>query len=166
MAKALDVAKYLLCLKHIDEKSNKEYSLNMMKLQLCIYFINGVHSVLNEGKKLVEENFEAWTYGPYISDVYYSFNHNALRDISFTEKEYWKIMSSLGQKEFSPLSDEEKKFIDRIWPSIKWELSTTLSSIATSEESPWYKSINDGKLEIEDEDILDYFNRAINRKKV
>lgn len=166
MAKALDVAKYVLCLKHIDEKFNKVYSLNMLKLQLCIYFINGIHSALNGRKKLIEESFEAWTYGPYISNVYYSFNHNAFRDISFTEKEYWEIMSRLGNKELSPLSDEERVFIDSIWHSVKWELSTTLSNIATSEESPWSKSINNGKLEIEDEDIFDYFDEAISRRKV
>src|SRR5258708_36262190 len=65
---ALAVANYFLGL----AKANR-VTLDPMKLQKLIYFAHGWHLALYDGEPLINEEIQAWQYGPVVQSVYHEF---------------------------------------------------------------------------------------------
>lgn len=78
--KALVLAGYLVQ-KCLDEG----LKITNLKLQKMLYFVQ-LRSIQVDGHELIEDDFEAWKFGPVINKVYYAYCINAGLDIDQTEQ--------------------------------------------------------------------------------
>ena len=56
-------------------------SLSPMKLQKLCYYAQGLYMAVYDGSVLFEEDFEAWTYGPVIRNLYNEYKHYTWKNI-------------------------------------------------------------------------------------
>jgi uncharacterized phage-associated protein len=59
-----------------------EESPSPMKLQKLCYYAQAVHMATNNAKELFSEDFEAWTYGPVVKDLYTKYKGYNWRPIA------------------------------------------------------------------------------------
>ncbi|WP_102335756.1 Panacea domain-containing protein [Salimicrobium jeotgali] len=126
MAKAIDVAKFLLYLASKDPQVN---DLSNLKLQKLLYYSQGVYSVMSSGNKLFEEEIEAWKFGPVVRDVYQTFNSHGF----FPIKESEKFINNYN------LSSIEKKAIILTWKKFSKYPPNKLVEM-THKYGPWSAS--------------------------
>ena len=78
--RALDLAAHV---------SNRCMDLGMptthFKLQKMLYILE-VKSLVHFGKSLIDENFEAWEYGPFLRSVYDKYSYMAACEIKVRQK--------------------------------------------------------------------------------
>lgn len=55
------------------------------KLQKMLYILE-VKSLIHSGKSLIDENFEAWEYGPFLRSVYDKYSYMAACEIKVRQK--------------------------------------------------------------------------------
>ena len=69
--------------------SNRCMDLGMptthFKLQKMLYILE-VKSLIHSGKSLIDENFEAWEYGPFLRSVYDKYSYMAACEIKVRQK--------------------------------------------------------------------------------
>lgn len=58
-----------------------EESISPMKLQKLCYYAQGLYMAAYDGSVLFDDNFEAWTYGPVINNLYHKYKHYSWRTI-------------------------------------------------------------------------------------
>ncbi|MCF0072106.1 DUF4065 domain-containing protein [Dyadobacter sp. CY261] len=68
--KPSDIANWFLC--HIDREAGD--AITHLKLQKLLYYSQAWCIVLS-GKSLFEEDFEAWSHGPVLPDIYHQYKH-------------------------------------------------------------------------------------------
>lgn len=126
MAKAMDVANYLIQLRDSDEERGQYYSLSNLKLQKLLYYCQGGHYKW-DGKRLINDNFfEPWDYGPVIDEIYQEFKKFGQNDLP-------------SNKEYTELSDSEIETIKTIWNQLKNKDAFSLVR-SSHRESPWKNS--------------------------
>ncbi|WP_411954769.1 Panacea domain-containing protein [Alkalibacillus sp. S2W] len=153
MAKAMEVAKFLLYLKEHDPRGLK---LSNLKLQKLLYYSHGYYLALHN-KLLIHDRFlEAWKYGPVIPDIYHNFNSFGSGDIKIND-------NSLGKIE---LNDIEKSIIAYVWKEYGEFTGGQLIDKSHS-ESPWLNAFTENKNNIiENKDIEKYFNKNMSNKLI
>ncbi len=57
-------------------------SLSPMKLQKLCFYAQGLYMATHNGALLFEEDFEAWTFGPVIRNLYHEFKHYTWKNIA------------------------------------------------------------------------------------
>ncbi len=102
-----------------------------MKLQKLVYYAHGWCLRLT-GNPLIDENFEAWKYGPVVSSVYYAFKGFGNRDISRTAYGQGGIPFSIDESDVQTL-----KLIERIVEIYGQLDAHTLSNKTHQKGSPW-----------------------------
>ena len=144
MAKAIDVAKYMIirAMKDDDPITN-------MKVQKLCYYALGVYSKLYSGKKLFEEDIEAWQHGPVVREVY---------------KEYARRVNAITiPDDYSDLrlNEYEKKAVDITYTYFSQYSAWRLREM-THAESPWKRNYEENKKNlIPFEDIRVFFDKSI-----
>lgn len=123
MAKAIDVAYYLVKLRNLDAKDDTYVSLNNLKLQKLLYYCHGAHIKWDDAALITDELFEAWAYGPTIRSVYFKFARFGQND----------IRPSIPKINLSPA---EMLTIEAVWSQLKSLSALTLVE-RTIRESPW-----------------------------
>lgn len=134
--KATDAIKKLKPLFALSEKMlltisyifNRVQEVTPLALQKMLYYVQGVHMVLN-GKVLFYEDCEAWAHGPVfreVYDVFKNFKYNPIDDIRF----------AMFQNRFRELSDTERRVIDLVVETFGIYSGKTLERI-THGETPW-----------------------------
>lgn len=83
MYKAVDIANFFIDLANSDEEG---YITNM-KVNKLVYFAQG-WSLVRYGRKLFDENIEAWTHGPVIPSVYHAFKAYGKHNITAVHGKY------------------------------------------------------------------------------
>lgn len=78
MVSALDLAKYIL------KRSNKE--LSNLELQKTLYFTE-LDYIKKFNEHLIEDEFEAWRYGPVSREVYCEYRNYGANSIDKPEQE-------------------------------------------------------------------------------
>jgi len=130
----------------------KGETLTPMKLQKLLYYAHGWHLAIYN-KPLIDEQIQAWEYGPVISSVYHRFK-------SFGNK---AIELDKGSPTYlSCLDGEEIDLLKKVW-----EVYGDFSAFALSDRShdpngPWVmqkEKLKNGlrHIEIPNEDIREYF---------
>ncbi len=107
---------------------NKEEEVTPLALQKMLYYVQGLHMVLN-GSVLFEEDCEAWAHGPVFREVYEvfkNFKYNPIDDTRF----------AMFQNRFQELSDKERYVIELVVESFGMYSGKTLEQI-THGEAPW-----------------------------
>lgn len=124
------VANYFL---DLAEREGKK--LSPMKLQKLVYFAHGWHLAINE-KPLLNEQVEAWPYGPVISSLYHEFKDfgsGAIdrRAIDFFEDEPQTV----------PTEDADTcDLLNKVWNEYKGYTAIQLSNMTHEPGSPWQKT--------------------------
>ena len=122
---AVDLSKYILA---------KLGSMNHLKLQKLIYYVEAYHLAHFDGESLIKEDFEAWVHGPAVKKVwaYYKGDSILYGDISIGHKEAKEIVKKVTDL----LSQEQIDLIDDVLAEYGDKSSYHLESL-THEELPW-----------------------------
>jgi uncharacterized phage-associated protein len=123
MARAIDVARYLIQLAAAEDEPD---CLSPLRLQKLLYYAQG-WSLANRGEPLFPERIEAWAHGPVVPDVWQAFRRYGYQSIPAEEG------AALAD---DALTDEEREFIVEVWEAYKAYSATSLRSM-THRERPW-----------------------------
>lgn len=120
MAKAIDVARYLI---RLASAENEPEPLSNMRLQKLLYYVQG-WSLAHRNKPMFSDRVEAWPYGPVVPPVYGKFKVHGRGAIPESE----------GSD--SGLTQEEADFVGEVWEAYK-EFSAIALYKMTHGEPPW-----------------------------
>jgi uncharacterized phage-associated protein len=121
MAKAIEVAKYLVYLAASEEEPDY---LSHLRLQKLLYYVQGWSLALRK-KPMFKERIEAWAHGPVVRDVYSALSEFGDKPI---------LLNAIGMPQ--NLTEEELAFIQSVWESYKQFSASSLRGM-THRESPW-----------------------------
>lgn len=133
----------------------QDHDISPMKLIKLVYISHGWYLGLTE-KALIDENPEAWMYGPVIPSLYHTykdFRNNPIK-IKFDDR-----------KKFTDSNINE--FLDFIWASYGNYSAVELSARTHEIDTPWsqvWNSIKDGNylsLQIPETSIRDYYRAKV-----
>lgn len=162
MARAIDVAMYLLRLRDSDMRTTGDaHSLCNLKMQRLLYYCQGGHYRWDNARLIDDNVFESWDYGPVIRQVYYVFSYRgqnnlpALKDLTCHKKykqpnRYEKV-----------LTIDERETIEAVWQHLK-KLSAFELVFQSQSEPPWRNARESGLLFISEDEIKNHFRDDIN----
>lgn len=136
-------------------KYGQEKGITPMKLIKLVYIAHGWYLGITD-KTLIDENPEAWKYGPVIASLYHEYKHFGNNPI---KKEFSEAVS-LGD-------EKDEKFLDRIWSVYGKFSGTELSAKTHLFDTPWSKVWNSVKnanylsLQIPENYIKDYYKKIL-----
>ncbi|MCL6584270.1 MAG: DUF4065 domain-containing protein [bacterium] len=99
----------------LDLAKSKGEKLTLMKLLKLIYFAHGWHLAIT-GKPLIDEQVEAWQYGPVIPSVYHEFKGFGNQPI--TRSEIDPQLLKLFDIEVPAIHEDDsftKSLLNKIW---------------------------------------------------
>ena len=125
MYNPIDIANYFL------KKYGQENNITPMKLVKLVYISHGWYLGITDNA-LIDENPEAWKYGPVIPTIYHHF------------KDYGRNPIKLNNIEEIPdtLSKEITFFLEKIWEVYGKYTAVELSSKTHEIGTPWYLTWN------------------------
>ncbi|MEA5425834.1 MULTISPECIES: Panacea domain-containing protein [Arcicella] len=142
--------------------------VTQMKLQKMLYIAHGLHLVYS-GKPLINENIEAWKYGPVIPQVYNYYKNWGNQPIVEPT-----LIGALSNQaivlKLDVLCDSAEQAIDLTWNITKDVDAVQLSNWTHIENSPWFKVFKNEGIEnfsnakIENDLIADYFKETFDIK--
>lgn len=142
MISALDVANYIL-----ERASAEDISITPMRLQKLLYILYKEYLKAYK-KRLFEEDFQVWQYGPVVNEVYTVFKKYGSNPIM----EYY---STNGVNFSSVVPNYEfSKVFETIWHKHKMQDGIYLSNLTHQDNTAWSKSLEAGKIIIRDKDIF------------
>lgn len=154
MYSSLAISNYFID-KSISEARN---DLTPMKLIKLVYIAHGWHLALNN-QVLIDENAEAWRYGPVIPTIYYEFKNFKNNNIT------------IKSTDNATIEDSTKEFLDKIWDVYKKYTGTQLSAKTHQIGTPWsitWNSVKDAEymsLQIPDGLIRDHYKAKLEFNK-
>lgn len=118
-------------------KSLKENRpITQIKLQKLLYFAHGFYLVLKE-HPLINEQIEAWHYGPVIPSIYYKFKkwkNKPIKDVS------------IYQYENAIIKEDDIEFLDLVWHKFSYYTASQLVEISHEKNGPWHVAIHKSKI--------------------
>ena len=118
-ATALEVAAYFL------RRANEEGKvLTPMQVQKLVYLAHGWHLAIT-GEPLINEQVEAWQYGPVIPSLYHEYKKFGAQPIT-----------ALLVHEFHPPADLEP-ILDKVWEVYRDFTGSQLSAMTHKRGTPW-----------------------------
>lgn len=124
MLSALDVAKFFV----FNAKENQDTSMSNLKLNKMLYFAQGIF-LAKYGKRLFEENVEAWEYGPVVYDVYERYSVYGNGVVEYTEEGFDYSKFSVEEMDCLMLADARYGCYT---PSVLVDI--------THNQMPWHKN--------------------------
>lgn len=150
MVTASDVAKYFLLLAASGEEDAGE-AMTHLKLQKLIYYAQGFHLALFQGRPLFNESIEAWKHGPVV---------NAM----------WGQYAGMGSNSIPPdptfdpdtvLSGGQKQLLNDVWNAYGQFSAWKLRDMS-HQEPPWVNAyVADRNEVISHESLQEYFATRI-----
>jgi len=132
-----------------------------MQVQKLTYMAHGYSLALNNGQALVEDQFEAWSFGPVIRKLYDSLkiygSGSIERLIRYGDDE------PLAEKKPFPeavakVTPREQEIIEDVWLTYGRLTAYQLSVLTHEEGSPWKKFFSPGlNKPIPNDEIRNYF---------
>jgi uncharacterized phage-associated protein len=122
-----DVADYVITKLHAGD-----VSLNILKLQKLLYYVQGWHLGL-KGEPLFAGKFQAWIHGPVNRQIYDRFAETHMMYASLNDKDVRKDF------DFASLSRASQRHIDEVLEAYA-EMSGPQLEDMTHEEPPWIKA--------------------------
>ncbi|MEM6602529.1 MAG: type II toxin-antitoxin system antitoxin SocA domain-containing protein [Pseudomonadota bacterium] len=145
---------------------DEDVYITVMKLIKILWFAYGFWLALT-GKKLFNETFEAWRYGPVVPSIYHEFKRFGKDPIP--EGELSKILDPYSKNWVSAphISGDIdlEKFLEKIWELYGDFTSRQLVDLTHKSNTPWHKEYVAGLLhkEISDSITKEYFEEEIKR---
>lgn len=127
-----------------------------MKLQKLLYFLQG-HGLALAGENLLDEQPEAWQYGPVYRSVYHEFKeHGAapiLKEVPCPfddDGEPWRMSTEEAR---------DQKILEAVWRAYKDMSATKLSQMTHVPGGPWERAYKQGRsVDISEEAMREYFS--------
>jgi uncharacterized phage-associated protein len=129
MAYPASIIAYAFVKKGIDEGK----FVTQMKLQKLVYFAQGYH-LAKYHEVLVQENFQAWKFGPVVPEIYQDFKLYGSRLITNTGS-----FIPPTQQNYIVLSPEATDSINYTWEVLKDYSAMALSNWTHQPDTPWSK---------------------------
>jgi len=121
-------------------------SLTPMKIQKLIYYANGWHSAI-KGEPLLDEQVEAWPYGPVIPSIYRAFSDHGNQPITSPLVDFEFLDGPDSREDFRyhapSLEDntDQAEFahalLNRIWETYGGYSAIQLSNMTHAPGTPW-----------------------------
>lgn len=125
------------------------------KLQKMLYILE-VKSLVHSGKSLIDENFEAWEYGPFLRSVYNKYSYMAACEMLVRQKTDRELPSDQRNAIINNIDDMAGMNL--------WELA----QISMEPNTPWAKVYKKGtQVQIPDQLMVSYakeLREAINKE--
>lgn len=139
--------------------------LTHMHLQKLVYLAHGWGLAVT-GKPLIEDDIEAWEYGPVIRKLYDALRHYGRGaipgQIRWGDDTPFRF-DNRGEAK-AELRPEELAVIDKVWQTYRGYEAFQLSALTHAERSPWERAYEPGKNRVIDNDrIWDYFAELATR---
>jgi len=133
-------------------------NITPLKLLKLVYIAHGWYLALNENEKqLITEKPQAWQYGPVLPELYKNIKHFGKGVI--TEPINKEIL-------YETISDEDAKFLDKIWEVYGPKDGLFLSALTHQEGTPWSETYPKGyNIEIPNDLIFKHYKNSINKKE-
>lgn len=132
---ALAVANYFL-----DLARKEGCGLSPMKLQKLIYFAHGWQLAIYEGKPLVNEQLQAWDYGPVVSSVYHEFKKFGGQSIEGLGTDFDFGLDEMVTPRI-PMDDAQTiALLNKVWSVYGKYSGVQLSNLTHEENSAWTKA--------------------------
>lgn len=122
----------------IEKGVQSDNRVTPMKLIKLVYLAHGWHSGYY-GTELLNEEIQAWKYGPVMPKLYHAIKGYGGREISGLLSE---IRFSLNDTSLEVPRVEDvatRKFLTSIWDHYKTQSAITLSALTHSDGSPWHR---------------------------
>lgn len=154
MNSALNISSYFL-----SKYGNRENDITPMKLIKLVYIAHGWYLALAD-KTLIDENPEAWKYGPVIPSIYHEFKEFRNQPITSLYEQGHKLTDS-----------KTMVFLDKIWEVYGKYTAIQLSDKTHQPDSPWSIVWNDLKnknrisLQIPENLIQAYYKGLVTRNQ-
>ncbi|MDP8239600.1 MAG: DUF4065 domain-containing protein [Candidatus Hatepunaea meridiana] len=147
---ALEIANYFLYKRH--------GRLTPMQVIKLVYFAHGWTLKLTSGKPLINENVEAWRWGPVVRSVYNAYKHHGEDFIRGANPKKYKSI------------DRHKNILDRVLELYGQKSGLELSALTHKEGTPWHTVFvkqrrNGGSASIPDHLIKEYFDGVLLKKE-
>ena len=157
---AAAIANYFL-----EKAWSEDKSMSPMKIQKLVYFAHGWHWALAD-RPLIDEQVQAWRYGPVIPSLYHGFKEYGNSEITNLLLVYSPESGSGRIKLGHPTVDTKDKYVigllDRVWELYGPLTAIQLSNLTHREDGPWKKALKEclpgeREIEIDRKYIKDYF---------
>lgn len=141
-------------------KYGVNYHITPMKLVKLVYIAHGWHLGITDNA-LIDENPEAWKYGPVVPRIYHEFKKFGKNPI--------KTGKIINLDHELPLNKRE--FLDKIWDVYGRFTAIQLSDKTHQPGTPWYIVWHNNRgrttesLQIPDNLIRDYYKRMLELNK-
>lgn len=132
--KSLELAKYIL------GKSTKD--LSNLELQKTLYFTE-IEYIKKFDKHLIDDDFEAWQYGPVAKDVYWEYRNYGANSIN---KPQDKEIRAISNK----LNNEEQEIINKTIEDCNKQTYWNLVEKSHKEGGAWKRSYKENEKRIID----------------
>lgn len=140
-------------------KYGSDNDITPMKLIKLVYIAHGWYLGIKD-QTLIDENPEAWKYGPVISSLYHEYKHLGNYPIKID------FSNSIGLD-----NDEDERFLDRIWEVYGKFSAIELSAKTHKSGTPWTKVWNQIKhgdyffVQIPENEIKNYYKTLIKKNE-
>ena len=125
MAKAIEIAKYLVSLS--DEDAGD--TVSNLKVQKLLYYAQGFALVIL-GKPLFDEDIEAWNHGPVVASVYHELKSFGSGGVKFDETD---------TEQDCPIGPEEQQLLNDVYDAYGQFSAWKLRDM-THTEAPWVET--------------------------
>lgn len=136
---------------------SSEWTISHLQLQKMLYIIHMVF-LGDEGRKLVNDNFEAWNLGPVLPNVYHRFK-------IFSSDNIYNAYSIADISEDIKDKKEQKKLEEGV-VALKKASAAQLVNVTHWENGAWAKNYKDGErgIVIPNEDIAEEYQERYVKK--
>lgn len=151
----------------LKKRKRKRTPITQMKLHKLLYYAHGWHLGFT-GEPLLDEDIQAWQYGPVVPSIYHEFKiygsspiDRFATEFSPRELEYVKV-PPVSKSEGFPF-----RLLKRVWKVYGQLPATRLSSLTHAPDSPWTRTRQDNPtglhVTIPNERIRSHFEERIQR---
>ena len=139
-------------------------AISNMKLQKLLYLAHG-HSYALRNEGLIDEEPEAWAYGPVYPSIYHEFKRygsGPIKKPAVGHFGYFIDDEDEREPVPPPKGKDVNRFIEAVWNSYKDRSALYLSELSHVENGPWDKAWKRGVRgsTIRDADIAKYFKKS------
>jgi len=132
------------------------WSLTNLKLQKLLYIAQMFYAGHNNGSALVDENFEAWDYGPVLPSVYHQvkmFGSDPIQDVFYSRVDI--------------NNTPEADMLEQTWNTAGKKSARDLVAISHWKDGAWAKNYRQGARgrEIPLSDLVAEYNSRVERFK-
>lgn len=120
----------------IDIAESSGVSVTPMKIQKLVYFAHGWHLAVRNGEPLINEQVEAWPYGPVIPSLYRALraygDQPIARQIMDPRQHTPTLSDNPGEEAFARL------LLARVWDIYSPFTAIQLSNMTHEADTPWF----------------------------